>query len=535
MKTAGSLTAQALKAMLRDGEELAVIDVRDQGVYFHNHLLFACCIPLGRLELRVAGLIPRRDTRVVLCDGEDDGLARDAAKKLQQFGYTSVAFLTGGVAAWKTAGFEVFSGVNVVSKAFGEYVEHRYDTPRITARELAAKQEAGENMVILDSRPMEEFHNISIPGGVDCPGAELVYRVFDVAPDPDTLVVVNCAGRTRSIIGAQSLINANIPNSVVALKDGTMGWQLAGLEPASGETAHAPAPGAGGLRSAREAAARVAKKFNVGTIDHTVLAKWQGECSQRTLYLLDVRTPQEYQDGHLPGSRSAPGGQLVQATDEFMATRHARVVLVDNDGVRATMTASWLKQMGWNEVVVLKDALQPKNGKLESSFTPALLGFTAAASLSVHELKAGLDGKAGSNENLVVLDFANSLEYRRQHIPGAYWAVRTRLNEAISAVASTATLVITSPDGLLAHYVVNDIEHSFPGRRTRALQGGTRAWIDAGFPTEAGHNRLTTEANDIWYKPYEQASSVRDAMQGYLDWEVNLVAQIARDGDARFG
>ena len=156
MSAPQAVSPQTVKIMLRDGNELALVDVREQGVYFHAHLLFACCIPIGHLELRVADLIPRRATRVVLCDGEDEGLARSAAQKLTAFGYTDVAVMTGGVAAWREAGFEVFSGVNVVSKAFGEYVEHRYDTPRITAQQLAAKRQAGENMIILDSRPMEE-------------------------------------------------------------------------------------------------------------------------------------------------------------------------------------------------------------------------------------------------------------------------------------------------------------------------------------------------------------------------------------------
>jgi rhodanese-related sulfurtransferase len=528
MDSIKTVSPQALKTMLRDGNELALVDVRDQGVYFHEHLLFAGCIPLAHLELRIADLIPRRETRIVLCDGEDEGPAREAAAKLTGVDYVDVAVMSGGVAAWRNTGLEVFSGINVVSKAFGEHIEHRYDTPRVTAQDLAAKRAAGENMIILDSRPMEEFHNISIPGGIDCPGAELVYRVFDAAPDPATLVVVNCAGRTRSIIGAQSLINAEIPNRVVALKDGTMGWQLAGYEPASNETAHADEPSEAGLEKAKSAASRVAQKFGVSTIDHTRLAQWQDEQERRTLYLLDVRTPQEYVSGHLPGSRPAPGGQLVQATDEYVATRHARIVLVDNGGVRATMTASWLKQMGWNDVYVLEDALSQR---LETGlFVPTLLAPHHATPISQQDLHQHLD----HDEQLLVLDFATSLQYRRQHIPGARWAMRTRLDEALSDVPATAKLVLTSPDSLLAQYVASDLERKHPDKTVLVLQGGTRSWIDAGFPTATGPEHFTTEPNDIWYKPYEQASSVRDAMQGYLDWEVNLVAQIERDGDARF-
>jgi rhodanese-related sulfurtransferase len=518
---------QTVKAMLRDGNELALVDVREQGVYFHEHLLFACCIPAGHLELRVAGLIPRRGTRIVLCDARDDGPARSAAEKLAEFGYIDVAVMSGGVAAWRDAGFEVFSGVNVVSKAFGEYVEHRYDTPRITAQQLAAKQEARENMIILDSRPMHEFHNVSIPGGIDCPGAELVYRVFDAAPDPETLVVVNCAGRTRSIIGAQSLINAGIPNRVVALKDGTMGWQLAGYKPANGETQHAAAPGVAGLDKAKAAAGQVAERFGVSEIDHAELVQWRQQQEQHTLYVLDVRTPEEFAKGHLPGSHHAPGGQLVQATDEYVVTRHARIVLVDNDGVRARMTASWLKQMGWDDVYVLRDALNQELQPGDPASTK--LGYRQAETISASALNDRLQ-----QGNVAVLDFASSLQYRRQHIPGASWALRSRLDEALDKIASDITLVITSPDGLLAHYVAHDLTKRKPAREVIVLDGGTRAWIDARLTTSEGAENLTTEANDVWYKPYEQASAIREAMQGYLDWEVNLVNQIERDGDAQF-
>ena len=342
--------ASVLKAMLNDGAELALIDVREEGEFGRGHLLFACNLPLSRIELRIDALVPRRPTRLVLCDA-DDGFAQRAAIRLQQLGYDNIALLAGGVAAWRGAGYELFSGINVPSKAFGEFVEHHDETPRLTAEEVKAKLDAGTDMVILDSRPMSEYRVMNIPGGIDCPGAELVLRVHDVAPRPETLIVVNCAGRTRSIIGAQSLINAGIANPVVALKDGTMGWHLAGLKLEKGQSKHAPNPSVAGRSQA--AAARVAKRFGVRRIDRATLDRFAREDKERTLYVFDVRTPEEFLAGHLAGSRSAPGGQLVQATDTFAATRNARIVLVDDDGVRATMTASWLIQMGLDQVFVL--------------------------------------------------------------------------------------------------------------------------------------------------------------------------------------
>ncbi len=254
------MTPHRLRELLGDGRELAVLDVREEGVFAAGHLLTAACVPLSRLEMRLDALVPRRDTRIVLCD-DDETLAQRAVAVMRRFGYGDIAVLQGGVGAWKAAGFELFTGENVPSKAFGEFVEHVFETPRISAGELKAKLDAGEDVVVLDSRPMSEYRVMNIPGADDCPGAELVYRVHQVVKRPETLVVVNCAGRTRSIIGTQSLINAGLPNRVVALKNGTMGWHLAGFALEHGNERHAPAPGADALAKAREAAARSRRAF----------------------------------------------------------------------------------------------------------------------------------------------------------------------------------------------------------------------------------------------------------------------------------
>jgi len=517
----------ALKEMIRDGEELAILDVREEGAFARAHLLFAASLPLSHLETRAAALVPRKGTRVVVMDGDGGAPAQRAARKLFDFGYTNIAVLRGGAEGWKQAGFELFSGVYVPSKAFGEVVEHECATPRIEAAELKKKIEAGENLVVLDSRPMDEFSRMSIPGGVDCPGAELVYRVHDMAPDPNTTVIVNCAGRTRSIIGAQSLINAGIPNKVMALKNGTMGWHLQGFELARGETRHAPAPSAEGLARAKRRAAEVGRRFAVKHIGHDALSRFRAERAQRTLYQFDVRTPDEFRAGHLPESRMAPGGQLVQATDTYAATRNARIVLIDNDGVRATMTASWLVQMGWPEVYVLDGALEGR--ALETGpEPPAVLGDPGAVdAVAPQRLKALID-----RGDAVVVDLDTSLAYRRGHVPGAWFAVRSTLPRSLGKLPGAETLVLTSPDGILAKFAAGDLAGT--GRKVVALEGGTQAWRAAGLPLEAEDGRWAEPPDDVWYKPYDNEKAVEASMKAYLSWEVALIEQVARDGDARF-
>jgi rhodanese-related sulfurtransferase len=518
-----SIDPHTLKAMLADGAELALVDVREELIFSRSHLLWARSIPLSRLELNFARLVPRRSTRIVLCD-DDDGLAERAAKIVSAAGYVNVACLAGGVNAWADAGCELFSGVNVPSKAFGEYIEHECGTPSIGADELDAMMRGAADMVVLDSRPLDEFRRVSIPTATNVPGAELVLRVHDLAPSAATTVVVNCAGRTRSIIGAQSLINAGIPNKVVALRNGTMGWNLAGLTCDSGKEKRAHAPSTQGLAAAKAAAERVAQRFGIEGIDRSTLEHWRSEANERTLYLFDVRDPQDYAAGHVDGAVSAPGGQLVQATDQYVGTLGARIVLVDDAAVRAVMTASWLKQMGMRDVVVLVE-----RGTETKPPAFAVLGMPATAEQTIDckTLAALLERGEAS-----VIDLAPSPQYRKGHIPAAWFAIRSRLGEALARIPVRGTLVLTSEDGVLATLAVADAA-ALTTHDVRCLAGGTAAWQSAGQPLSQ-ELRMADEPIDVWLKPYERGGDTRGAMSEYLSWEVDLIERIARDGTCRF-
>jgi len=518
------LAAHALKAMLADGKELALVDLREELIFSQSHLLFARSIPLSRLELNFARLVPRKSTRIVLCD-DDDGLVEGAAAILGDAGYANLYALEGGVAGWAAAGFELFSGVNVPSKAFGEFVEHDSGTPSIDAPELDRLIRAGTDMVVLDSRPFDEYQRVSIPTAVNVPGAELVLRVHDLAPSPDTLVVVNCAGRTRSIIGAQSLINAGVLNKVVALRNGTMGWSLAGLTCERGKAKRAPDASGGGLAWAKSAAAMVAKRFGVVRIDRATLERWRAQSGERTLYLFDVRDPREYDAGHVAGALSAPGGQLVQATDQYVGTLGARIVLVDDREVRAVMTASWLRQMGWTDVFVLVEAGN------ETGRPPApVLGPAPPAALRID--CTSLAAVMARNE-VTVVDLSLSRDYRAAHIPGAYFAIRSRLARALAAIPLRGTLVLTSEDGVLAGLAASEVQ-AMVDRPVRWLDGGNAVWQAAGHALTADNHRFADEAVDAWLKPYERPNDTTKAMSEYLSWEVDLIARIARDGSTNF-
>ena len=513
-----SLTPAAVKTMLGDGKELALIDLREELTFSQNHLLWARSVPLSRIELRFARLVPRLTTRIVLCD-DNDGLVERAVEILRRAGYSNLAYLDGGIAAWEKGGLVTFSGVHVPSKAFGEFIEHASGTPNISAQELDALMRSGVDMVVLDSRPFDEYSRVSIPTSTNVPGAELVLRVHDMAPSPDTAIVVNCAGRTRSIIGAQSLINAGVPNKVVALRNGTMGWHLAGLTCDSNKAARAPGVSSSGLAWAKSAAESVARKLAINCIDRKTLDRWRGD-ETRTLYVFDVRDPVEYEVGHLPGALSAPGGQLVQATDLYAGTLGARIVLLDDAEVRAVMTASWLKQMGWRDVFVLAEAGSeignPANTVLGAPATDTAITFSSLVEI----------------DDVTIVDLSTSPNYRRGHIPGAWFAIRSRLDRALAKIPLRGELVLTSEDGILAGLAVTEARE-IAKCPVHWLKGGNAAWTAAGFPLSTDA-KMADDAVDVWLKPYERAGDTEAAMNAYLSWEVDLLERIKRDGTCHF-
>ncbi|ALM81622.1 rhodanese-like domain-containing protein [Bordetella sp. N] len=519
------LSATELVGFLSKPGELAVLDVRPHGVYARGHLLLSASAPYWNLGLEIDRLVPRRATQVVLVD-DGDGVAERAAHTLAVLGYTNVALLQGGIPGWEAAGQQLFSGTNVLSKAFGEVLEHELGTPAIDATDLKERLQRGDNLVVVDSRTTEEFADFSIPGAYSLPGAELVYRIGEVAKDPETLVVVNCAGRTRSIVGAQTLINAKIPNRVVSLRDGTMAWLLNGDTLDHGKIRPAPVPTGSTLAAARERAEDMAARAGVNRLDEAGLQQLLSQSATQTVYRFDIRDRQEYLAGHLPGWRWAPGGQLVQATDEYAAVRGAHLVLADWDGVRALSTAAWLAQLGGFQVHVYPVALQP-GAALETGAERVQVlraHVEDAPAVAPTELAAWVE-----QGDVAVFDIENSVAYARKHIAGARFVGAHALEKSLAAQDGHARVVLTSADGVLANSVAQELRAQ--GRAVYVLRGGNQSWFAAGLPTATGRDGIETGEEDTWYGPYVYRDlAERDAkFQAYLDWEIGLVAQLERE------
>jgi len=528
-------TLQASCIQVRDAlqqrREIALLDVREEDPFAQAHPLFAANLPLSRIELDAAARIPRRNTPIVVYD-DGEGLAEVAARRLQGLGYSDVALLAGGLAGWRNAGGELFRDVNVPSKAFGELVEAERHTPSLSAPDVKALLDAKADVVVLDARRFDEYQTMNIPGSTSVPGAELVLRARALAPDPKTQIIVNCAGRTRSIIGTQSLVNAGVPNAVAALRNGTIGWTLAGQVLETGAARRFGAVDAAQRNEAARAARAMAERAGVGCAGLDELRRWRAEPA-RTTYVFDVRTPEEFTAGHLPGARSAPGGQLVQETDVFAPVRGARIVLVDDDdGVRASMTASWLAQMGW-DVHVLEGLAAADFSETGDAPSTAAEPRGPVEWVAPAQLAAWLKADPAST---LVLDLTSSANHVKRHIAGAWWALRSQLALAIRSRPPAERIVLTCGSSALARHAALDLaeDATFAGRDIRVLKGGTAAWVAQALPVDSGDSRLASPRIDRYRRPYEGTDNAREAMQAYLDWEFGLVEQLGRDGTHGF-
>ncbi|MFW8565315.1 rhodanese-like domain-containing protein [Orrella sp. 11846] len=523
--------AKTLKEWLHDGSEIALLDVREAGQFGESHLLLAMPLPYSVLELDVQRLVPRLNTRIVLVDETGQDVAPLAFERLRELGYTDLQVLEGGVAAWQKAGFELFAGVNVPSKVFGELAEHHFETPHVSATELNRWQQEGKDLIVLDGRPFHEYQKMSIPQAKCCPNGELALRIDDLAVSPDTTIVINCAGRTRSIIGAQTLINLGVQNPVVALENGTQGWYLEDLNLNHGkDERYAEIDSTQDLSDRLARSQALAQRFSIPTVDaHTLQSWWQD--GDRSVYLCDVRTPEENKRQPIAGAQHAPGGQLIQATDQYIATRGARVVVVDDDGVRAPVVASWLYMLGWDVNVLPPQEIEAwtawynahQSDKASAPVLPAL------SELDMEGLKSLLQ------ENVPVLDIRLSLTYRDGHIAGAHWTTRPILTQTLKDLGSSVDRVVLHANDLRVAQLLA-MELQAQGIQCAGVFLGSLGSLqEAGVSTESTPDMPADDACiDYLFFVHDRHDGNKEAARQYLKWETGLIAQLDEQEKAMF-
>jgi rhodanese-related sulfurtransferase len=513
-----TISCKELAATMSEDNLFAVFDVRERGEFNNEQILFSTSLPRSQIEFRIAELVPNSTIPIIVYD-EGGPRAELAGQTLTELGYTDVALLQGGLKAWGAHGHETVSGVNVPSKAFGEKVHHDRSVPDLAPEELKKLIDDNPALPILDMRTPEEYGRFCIPGGVNVPGGELIHWAGELRQKP--MVIVNCAGRTRSIIGAAGLRRLGL-NNVRALKNGTMGWVLAGYQleqkPARFGVAKKDPNGA------QQLALRIAREENIAWTTAGQLAVSLAKKPHDLIYLIDVRSEAEFAAGHIDGSINVPGGQAVQRSDDFVAVRNGQIVFVSDQSARAVMTAYWYGQMGFKNVCVLQgglDAWSARGGELVGGATVAEPLGLAAAKQSASFVDALTLGKQLSDAALVLLDVSSSLEYEAAHVPGAKWLPRGWADIKVPELFAdrSKAIVVSCADGRQSIFAARQLKRAGYGD-VRVLEGGLRSWNGAGFATASGLTDCLLPANDVVLSPSIRGN--KEDMQKYLDWEVKL-------------
>ena len=523
-----------LKELMESSRAHAVLDVRDPMEFHEKQIFMTTNAPRGAVEFLAERLVPVKATPVV-CMDEGGPRAERVASLFEECGYTDVSVLEGGLGAWEAGGFPTASGTNVPSKDFGERIHVENAVPEITAPELYALIEGDTPPRIFDTRTEVEFERFCVPTGRSLPGGELILHAWDLDQDKETPLIINCAGRTRSIIGTQALHRLGVTHAR-ALKNGGMGIMLEGLELEEGKPSEIPAPSEQSRAHGEVLGAQVAEEEGVPFVSVEELRALQAEAGSRTLYVLDVRLAPEFSGGHIPGAISIPGGQAAQRTDEVIAVRAGKIVAYCDKNARGVMAAYWLRQMGL-DVSVLRGGLTAwceAGGALEkpseaaSGESPAGAGEILLLEGSRAQTRAYSAGEASARRPRfgAVLDVDLSSSFERGHLPDSVWVSRGRIEEeAPERVGNQrARVLCVCEDGRKSALSALALQR-LGYRRAGYLEGGKAAWREAGHSLDTGREGLDAQPRDVQLKPYDIG---RSAMEGYLTWEENLGKKYAR-------
>ena len=516
------ISCHDLAALMASKTPHAVFDVRERGEFNAGQIATATSLPRSQIEFRIAELVPDRRIPIVVYD-EGEGRASLAAHTLEEFGYENVSILDGGLPGWRKEGHPTVSGVNVPSKAFGEKVHHERTIPEISPEELKSLQERVADLIIFDVRTPEEYGRFCIPGGLNVPGGDLILWAEALRRKPETAVVINCAGRTRSIIGTAALVRLGL-NNVRALKNGTMGWVLAGFELESMPARITSAAPDESRKRGREIALRIAEEEGISWISARELVAHLPNNDLRVTYLVDVRSEGEYEAGHIPGSLNIPGGQAVQRADDFVAVKNSRIVFISDQSARAVMAAYWYLQMDFPDVKVLQGGLEAwreSGGSVESGAPQnEPLGFDTAKKLARTRVPDEVNSFLQSSP-ISILHVGSTADFAAAHLPGSKWISRGWLELKLSSLCSdnTHAIVLACRDGqssILAAKTLAEMGY----KEVFVLNGGVQMWERADYPTAKGLESCLVEPNDVVLSPSVKGD--KEAMRRYLEWEIQL-------------
>ena len=507
------ITPETVRSWISDKEEVAFIDVREIGQHTNGHPFFSISIPYSLFEFNIKILVPNKQTRVILIDN-NNGISDLVYNIAHQMGYSNISIIEGGVEEWVSAGYKLFDGINVPSKSFGELIEKYFHTPSITAKELAQKQKNNENYIVIDGRPFLEYNKMSIPKSICCPNAELFYRVSSYIKDINTEIIINCAGRTRSIIGAQTLIDFGIKNKVKALENGTQGWFLSELSLEHNKNKYLEVlPNDLEIQQLQNKVLKLTNDLNIDLIN---LKKAQELIidKKKSTFIFDVTTSKTISTK--PGTiMNVPGGQLIQATDKYIGVWKATVILVDDgDLIRAGTTSFWLKKMGY-EVYILKEGLlKAQTLKFTKEIDHKLIDLDFINLEDLVKIK-----------KQILYDIRSSKDFCKMRIKNSIWLNRAHLYR--EKIKTDDPIIIITDNLEKASLIVKDLKQKDKGAIIKVYKWNQNeitsypSVIDVTIETLSEQNNI-----DFNFHTHMRHDGNKEHAKQYLEWEINLVSKM---------
>lgn len=524
-----TISAAALDEWLSTGTRQALLDVRERGEYALAHIPTACPLPRGLIEVNLECLVPWRDTPLVLyCD--DGHRSALAAATCRSLGYGDVRVLEGGLSAWTATDNEPEYGVNVFGKTLGERLVSTGQVAQVEVDELADM--SPDEVIVLDSRTAPEYRKGHIPGAINMPSGEMPAALLSLPAETraETTVVVHCAGRTRSILGANLVAEMGFRRAF-ALRNGTMAWRLSGRRLETDEKRWRHSVDNDGHAAAVAFARTFVEPTSATPIETADLR--HRLTLRRPPYLVDVRLDEAFRTDSIAGARHCAVGQLANAADEMLAVRAAEIVCYSTRDVRAQIGAALLSRIGYPRVRWLEGGLRawkdiggPTSSTGGSQRVPPYADVRSTVrSISPRALC--------DDSTLRVLDVRRSSEYAVAHIPGSIWIPRGDLERrAPQALHADEQVVVVSDRGVRAALSVKTLaDRGYDS--VRVLDGGLAAWAKENRTLEQGLSgadvSLREAKEDAELVAQRPALLERDTedMLRYLDWEERLGEQFA--------
>jgi rhodanese-related sulfurtransferase len=408
----GVISVDDLNVMLAEKKPV-LLDVRQPEEYQAGHIKDSFNVPLRELAKNLALLPDKNADIVVICKGGFRAMMGMTA--LNILGYNNARNLKGGFDAW--VGEELPSVTDAFKPEPGK-------APDITADLLAAVDKVLSNLpknwdgvaakdlaaelvdappILIDVRSNEEWATGYIEGASHIWINEFMSRQKDWPADKNAKIVVYCAASYRGGI-AKIMLNLMGYTNVRNLSGGSAAWVAAGL----------PLKGASAAAFNLDTALADFLKAMPETFNAVRPADLEAELKAGPKpVLLDVRTADEYTEGHLEGAINIPLQEITKHLD-LLPKLDENIVVYCGSGHRSAIVMTALELLGYTKVRSM------------------LSGITAWAAAKYPVSTTAVEAKAGARPEFKA-DIFKLVDAYMTAIPAGYYTIKAAdLNVALT-------------------------------------------------------------------------------------------------------